>query len=98
MGEPVGSTKAPPVNAKQFLSMGNKEPKMWGEDWGSGPKLTNEEMKDFDYANTNLNKCTDEELKAHKANMEKKFLANAVRPGDAGYKYDMRVKYEYDAD
>lgn len=44
-----------------------------------------------------MNKCNDEELKAHKANMEKGFQANSVRPGDPGYKYDMRVKYEYDA-
>ena len=29
--------------------------------------------------------------------MEKGFQANSVRPGDPGYKYDMRVKYEYDA-
>lgn len=30
--------------------------------------------------------------------METKFLQNAVRPGDPGYKYDTRVKYEYNAD
>ena len=69
----------------------------WGDDWGDEPKLSQEELKNFDYANTNLNKCSDEELKAHKANMEKKFLANVLRPGDPGYKYDVRVKYEYDA-
>ena len=29
--------------------------------------------------------------------MEKKFLQNVLRPGDPGFVYDKRVKYEYDA-
>lgn len=29
--------------------------------------------------------------------MEKKFLQNVLRPGDPGFQYDKRVKYEYDA-
>jgi len=60
--------------------------------------MSAEELKNFDYNTTDLNKCTDDELKAHKAAMDKKYQANQVRPGDAGYKYDTRVKYEYDAD
>ena len=55
-------------------------------------------MKGFDYKNTDLNKCTDEELAAHKAAMDVKFMKNSVRPGDPGYKYDVRVKHEYNAD
>lgn len=50
--------------------MGNKKPLAqnieeidesggWGEDWGNDPKLSEEELKNFDYANANLNKCTD---------------------------------------
>ena len=70
--------------------VGAANKKGWNEE-------SDEEFKNFDYANTNLNKCNEEELKAHKANMEKGFQANSVRPGDPGYKYDMRVKYEYDA-
>ena len=31
----------------------------WGDDWGDEPKLSQEELKNFDYANTNLNKCSE---------------------------------------
>ena len=92
---PSAASKQPP---QLFGNKKKEDDGAWGEDWGKEPKLSAEELKDFDYNTTDLNKCTDDELKAHKAAMEHKYLANAVRPGDAGYKYDVRVKYEYDAD
>ena len=53
--------------SKQPLAQNNKpgareeeEGVGWGEDWGTEPKLSDEELKNFDYANTNLNKCTDQ--------------------------------------
>ena len=101
LGIGLGQAKAPPVNAKNILAdrMKNiptddkKPPQLFGK-----KASEDEEMKNFDYKNTDLNKCTDEELAAHKAAMDKKFAANQLKPGDPGFKYDVRVKYDYNAD
>lgn len=65
--------------------------------WGDmEPDAAN--MDDFDYDNTDLNKCSDYELKKHKKAMDAGFEKNQLKPGDPGYQYDKRVKFEYDAD
>lgn len=44
-----------------------------------------ENFDKFDYRNVDLNKLSDEELKAHKQAMEVKFKQNAVKKGDPGF-------------
>ena len=51
-------------------------------------------MSKYDYNNLNLNKLGDDELKAHKKAMDEVFHKNIVRPGDDGYKYDMRTDFK----
>ena len=52
-----------------------------------------EDAPDVDYNTFNLNKLSNEELKKHKDKMEKKFLANAKKPGDAGFVYDKQEEF-----
>ena len=56
------------------------------------------DFKKFDYNNTDLNKLTDTELKAHKAAMEVMFQKNAVKKGDPGFQYDKRIDFKYTAE
>lgn len=58
----------------------------WGED-----KM--DDLKKFDYKNTDLNKMTDYQLQRHKQNMDKDFSKNVLKPGDKGFEYDRRVDY-----
>ena len=55
-------------------------------------------LDDFDYKNTDLNKCSEYELKKHKKKMEENFMKNQLKPGDAGFQYDKRVKFDYEAE
>ena len=41
-----------------------------------------------------LNKLSTEELDAVKDRMNDTFLANAKRPGDEGYQYDVQVEFD----
>ena len=66
----------------------------WGDDWGAPKKTAATKIdSNFDYANTNLNKLTQEEIAAHKKNMDQKFLKNQLKPGDAGFQYDKRIDF-----
>jgi hypothetical protein len=49
----------------------------------------------FDYKNTNLNKLSDYELKMHKMKMDEDFSKKQLKPGDPGFEYDKRVKFDY---
>lgn len=60
----------------------------WGDDWGS---QKSDKLDNFDYKNQNLNKLDDRTLAKHKANMEKGFEKNQLKPGDDGFEYDKRV-------
>ena len=55
-------------------------------------------LDEFDYKNTDLNKCSEYELKKHKKKMDENFVQNQLKPGDPGYQYDKRVKFDYDHD
>lgn len=55
--------------------------------------VANIDFDKFDYSKADLNKLSDEELKAHKAAMEVKFKQNAVKKGDPGFQYDKRVDF-----
>ena len=61
-------------------------------------KAANIDFSKVDYRKTDLNKLTDAELKAHKASMEVSFQKNAIKKGDAGFEYDKRVDFKYQAD
>ena len=52
----------------------------------------------FNYKTADLNKLSDEELKAHKAAMEVKFQKNNIKKGDPGFQYDKRVDFKYNAE
>ena len=58
----------------------------WGED-------DLNDLKKFDYKNTDLNKMSDYQLQRHKQNMEQDFKKNVLKPGDKGFEYDKRVDY-----
>lgn len=45
------------------------------------------------YNNLNLNKMSTDELKKHKQIMESMYQKNSVKPGDAGYKYDVQKDF-----
>lgn len=51
----------------------------------------------FNYKTADLNKLSDEELKAHKAAMEVNFQKNNIKKGDPGFQYDKRVDFKYNA-
>ena len=51
------------------------------------------DMAKYDYSKLDLNKLDDDELKAHKKAMDELYTKNIVRPGDAGYQYDMRTDF-----
>lgn len=55
-------------------------------------------LDEFDYKNTDLNKCSDYELKKHKKKMDEAFEKKQLKPGDPGFQYDKRVKFDYDED
>lgn len=58
--------------------------------WGSDNL---DDLKEFDYQNTDLNKMSDFMLNRHKENMDKDFSKNVLKPGDQGYEYDKRVDF-----
>jgi len=64
----------------------------WGDDWG-GEQPVQKDYSKFDYKNTNLNKLSDQELAAHKKNMDKGFNKNQLKPGDEGFEYDKRIDF-----
>ena len=70
-----------------------------GDGWGDVDNYVpnTDDLKEFDYKNTDLNKCGDYELKRHKLNMEKGFSANAVKKGDSGFEYDKRIDFSKNA-
>jgi centrosomal protein CEP19 len=39
-----------------------------------------------------LNRVSEEELRAHKSSMEQDFQKNRLRPGDEGFEYDVQVR------
>lgn len=59
--------------------------------WGSDNL---DDLKEFDYQNTDLNKMSDFMLNRHKENMDKDFSKNVIKPGDKGYEYDKRVDFK----
>lgn len=56
-----------------------------------------DDLQEFDYKNTDLNKCGDYELKRHKLNMDKQYSKNIVRKGDPGFEYDKVVEFNVKA-
>ena len=62
----------------------------WGDDWGEPKK---EDLKNFDYENTNLNKLSAVQIAAHKKKMDEKFHKNQLKPGDSGFEYDKRIDF-----
>ena len=70
-----------------------------GDDWGVPDNYVpnTDDLKDFDYSNTDLNKCGDYELKRHKLNMDKGFAKTQLKPGDQGFEYDKRVEFKQPA-
>ena len=68
----------------------------WGDDWGfeEVDKKKDNNLEDFDYENTNLNKLSDAELAKHKKKMDEKFNKNILKPGDSGFVYDKRVEFK----
>lgn len=62
----------------------------WGEDWGNQKE---ENLDNFDYNNTNLNKMSNQQLEKHKKKMDEKFSKNQLKPGDAGFVYDKRIDF-----
>ena len=63
----------------------------WGDEWAE--ESAEKDLQKFDYKNTNLNKLSDKELAKHKANMEKGFSSNQLKPGDKGFVYDKRIDF-----
>lgn len=53
-------------------------------------------LEEFDYDNSDLNKCSDYELKKHKKKMDENFSKNQLKPGDKGFQYDKRVTFDKD--
>lgn len=53
-------------------------------------------LEEFDYDNSDLNKCSDYELKKHKKKMDEHFSKNQLKPGDKGFEYDKRVTFDKD--
>ncbi len=45
----------------------------WGDDWGAPKK---EDLSNFDYKNTNLNKLSNEQIAHHKKKMDENFHKN----------------------
>lgn len=70
-----------------------------GDEWGVPENYVpnTDDLKDFDYSNTDLNKCGDYELKRHKLNMDKGYSKNILRKGDPGFEYDKRVEFKQPA-
>jgi len=70
-----------------------------GDEWGVPENYVpgTDDLKDFDYSNTDLNKCGDYELKRHKLNMDKGYAKNILKKGDAGFEYDKRVEFKQPA-
>lgn len=66
-----------------------------GDAWGVPENYVpnTDDLKDFDYSNTDLNKCGDYELKRHKLNMDKGYAKNILKKGDPGFEYDKRVDF-----
>ena len=69
---------------------------MGDDDWGE-VKPSTAGLENFDYNKTDLNKLSDWELKRHKANMDKEFKKNEVKPGDKDFVYDKRATFERNA-
>ena len=65
----------------------------WGDDWGNFNKKANNDLDNFDYENTNLNKLSDEQIAKHKKKMDEKFVKNQLKPGDTGFQYDKRIEF-----
>lgn len=57
-----------------------------------------EDLANFDYKNTDLNKMSDWELERHKKNMETEFQKNNLKPGDKGFIYDKRIEFTRNGD
>ena len=64
----------------------------WGEDWGAVPEKQ-DDLDNFDYSNTNLNKLSQAQIEKHKKNMDKNFSKNQLKPGDPGFQYDKRIEF-----
>lgn len=64
----------------------------WGDDWGDNNK-DDENLDNFDYNNTNLNKMSTEQIAKHKKNMDKEFVKRQLKPGDPGFVYDKRIDF-----
>jgi len=82
--EPVKSSTQ--AAADEAFELDDDEDDGWGED-------NYEDLKRFDYQNTDLNKMGDYQLNRHKQSMERDFSKNAVKPGDKGFEYDKRVDF-----
>jgi len=76
---PPPVTKATPVADEAWeLDDDEGEDDGWGED-------NMDDLKRFDYNNTDLNKMTDYQLQRHKQNMDKEFSKKVLKPGDKGF-------------
>jgi hypothetical protein len=84
-------TKAPIEIDNEYYDEDDNDDDGWGDDWGAPKKKV--DMKNFDYANTNLNKLSDAELALHKQKMDLNFHKNQLKPGDPGFQYDKRIDF-----
>ena len=83
---PPAPQKATPVADEAWELEDEDGDDGWGED-------SMEDLKKFDYKNTDLNKMSDYQIKRHKENMDKEFAKKVLKPGDKGFEYDKRVDF-----
>jgi hypothetical protein len=82
----------PPAQQKAAAAVADEAFELESEDDGWGEDEM-EDLKKFDYKNTDLNKMSDYALQRHKTNMDKEFSKKVLKPGDKGFEYDKRVDF-----
>lgn len=85
-GPQKSSTQAAADEAFELDDDDDDDDDGWGKD-------NFNDLKKFDYNNTDLNKLGDYQLNRHKQNMERDFAKHVLKPGDKGFEYDKRVDF-----
>ena len=75
MGGAVKKTGAAAAGADYEMELEDEDDDADEDDWGIPDNYVpnTDDLQEFDYKNTDLNKCGDYELKRHKLNMDKGF-------------------------
>ena len=60
----------PPKNAVQTKKVEEEENDDWGDEWGFSSNKKEEDLDNFDYQYTNLNKLSNAQLEKHKKKMD----------------------------